>query len=94
MRNDTLLQKKKVTRKMIFKRAEKYVQEYRANEKALVRSRRQAKNNGNFFIEDMPKVLLVVRVRGYHTFHTHFIPSLLMRSLCLCMLFCPRGAGL
>merc|ERR1711966_553476 len=24
----------------------------------------QAKNNGNYFIEDMPKVLLVVRVRG------------------------------
>jgi len=56
--------KRKAARKVIFKRAEKYVKEYRDNEKALVRARRQAKNNGNYFIEDMPKVLLVVRVRG------------------------------
>jgi len=56
--------KKKVTRKEIFKRAEKYVKEYRTNERELIRARRQAKNNGNFFVEDMPKVLLVVRVRG------------------------------
>ena len=58
------VKKNKVQRKVIFKRAEKYVKEYRDNEKALVRARRQAKNNGNFFVEDMPKVLLVVRVRG------------------------------
>jgi len=51
-------------RKDIFQRAKKYVKEYRDNEKALVRARRQAKNNGNYFVEDMPKVLLVVRVRG------------------------------
>jgi large subunit ribosomal protein L7e len=54
----------KANRKVIFKRAEKYVKEYKAKEKELVRLRRQAKNNGNFFVEDMPKVLLVVRVRG------------------------------
>jgi len=58
------IKKKKADRKIIFKRAEKYVKEYRANEKALVRAKRQAKNNGNYFVEDMPKVLLVVRVRG------------------------------
>jgi len=58
------IKKKKVTRKSIFKRAEKYVKEYRAVEREKVRSRRQAKNQGNFFVEDMPKVLLVVRVRG------------------------------
>jgi len=55
---------KKAQRKVIFKRAEKYVKEYRDNEKALVRARRQAKNAGNFFVEDMPKVLLVIRIRG------------------------------
>jgi len=58
------IKKKKADRKIIFKRAEKYVKEYRANEKAVVRARRQAKNQGNYFVEDMPKVLLVVRVRG------------------------------
>jgi large subunit ribosomal protein L7e len=61
---DLKTKKKKVTRKDIFKRAEKYVQEYRTTEKELIRSKRQAKNSGNFFVEDMPKVLLVVRVRG------------------------------
>jgi 60S ribosomal protein uL30 len=58
------LKKNKSNRKLIFKRAEKYVKEYRDAQRALIRSRRQAKNNGNYFIEDMPKVLLVVRVRG------------------------------
>jgi len=56
--------KKKAARKDIFKRAEKYVKEYRDAQRSLVRSKRQAKNNGNYFIEDMPKVLLLVRVRG------------------------------
>jgi large subunit ribosomal protein L7e len=56
--------KKRAARKDIFKRAEKYVKEYRTAQRSLVRSKRQAKNNGNYFIEDMPKVLLVVRVRG------------------------------
>jgi len=56
--------KKRAARKDIFKRAEKYVKEYRDAQRSLVRSKRQAKNNGNYFIEDMPKVLLLVRVRG------------------------------
>ena len=67
----------KAARKDIFKRAEKYVKEYKANEKALVRAKRQAKNLGNYFVEDMPKVLLVVRVRGYIyalSFRTIFHP--------------------
>jgi len=55
---------KKAARKVIFKRAEKYVKEYRDAEKALVRSKRQAKNNGSFFVADEPKVLLVIRIRG------------------------------
>ena len=40
------------------------MKEYRTAQRSLVRCKRQAKNNGNYFIEDMPKVLLVVRVRG------------------------------
>jgi len=56
--------KRRAARKDIFKRAEKYVKEYRDAQRSLVRSKRQAKNNGNYFIEDMPKVLLLVRVRG------------------------------
>jgi len=55
---------RKKQRKTIFKRAEKYVKEYRQQEKALVSHRRQAKNAGNFFIEAQPKLVFVVRIRG------------------------------
>jgi len=55
---------KKEERKQLFKRAEKYVKEYRTRERADVRFKRQAKNNGNFYIAPQPKVLFVVRIRG------------------------------
>ena len=59
-----LAKKNKSTRKSVFKRAEKYVREYRAKENSVIRSRRQAKNAGNFFVPDEPKVAFVVRIRG------------------------------
>jgi len=54
----------KTLRKEAFKRAEKYVREYRSQEKALVRSKRQAKNNNNFFIAPESRVLFAIRIRG------------------------------
>lgn len=48
----------------IFKRAEKYVQEYRKAEQSLVSARRQAKDGGNFFLEPEAKLVFVVRIRG------------------------------
>jgi len=59
-----LKKKRKVNRKEIFKRAEKYVKEYRDNEKSEIRMKRQAKNQGSLYIEPEAKVLLVVRIRG------------------------------
>jgi large subunit ribosomal protein L7e len=59
-----LNKKRKTLRKESFKRAEKYVKEYRDAEKAEIRMKRQAKNNGNLYIPAAPKVLLVVRIRG------------------------------
>jgi len=56
--------RKPAARKTIFARAEKYVKEYRDAQRARIRLRRQAKNSGNFFLDEMPKVLLLVRVRG------------------------------
>merc|ERR1711981_1396091 len=38
--------------------------EYRTIEKDLVRAKRQAKNNGNFFIAPESKILFVIRIRG------------------------------
>lgn len=54
----------KAARKEYFKRAEKYVREYKQAERALIRMRRQAKDNGNYFVEPEAKVAVVVRIRG------------------------------
>lgn len=56
--------KNRTARKVVFKRAEKYVKEYRAKENNLIRMKRQAKTNGNFFMADEPKVAFVIRIRG------------------------------
>jgi len=59
------LKKKRLQkRRDIFKRAESYVKEYRQRERSLVRSRRQAANGGNFFVEAESKVAFVIRIRG------------------------------
>jgi large subunit ribosomal protein L7e len=56
--------KNKTLRKEAFKRAEKYVREYRSQEKALIRSKRQAKNNHNFYIAPESKIIFAIRIRG------------------------------
>ncbi len=56
--------KNRLARRTIFKRAEKYVKEYREKERSLIRFRRQAKNSGNFFVNPEPKLVFVVRIRG------------------------------
>jgi len=62
--SETRRKNNKNLRKEIFKRAEKYVREYRSQEKALIRFKRQAKNNHNFYIAPESKILLAVRIRG------------------------------
>jgi large subunit ribosomal protein L7e len=54
----------KTQRRTIFKRAEKYVKEYRERERSLIRFRRQAKNTGGYYISPESKLVFVVRVRG------------------------------
>jgi len=61
----TALTKKVVAkRRVIFKRAEKYVTEYRQAEKEVIRQKRQAKNAGNFYVPGEPKLAFVIRIRG------------------------------
>jgi 60S ribosomal protein uL30 len=55
---------KSKVRKEIFKRAERYVKEYRTKERNEVRLRRQAKNAGNLFLAPEPKLAFVIRIRG------------------------------
>ncbi|CAG8562703.1 8163_t:CDS:2, partial [Scutellospora calospora] len=54
----------KKTRRTIFKRAEKYVKEYRAAERQEIRLRRQAKACGNYYVPAQPKLAFVIRIKG------------------------------
>jgi hypothetical protein len=56
--------KNKKTRGIIFKKALAYDKEYKAAERDTVRMRREAKKQGNFFMEPEPKLVLVVRIKG------------------------------
>lgn len=59
----------KAKRKDIFKRAEKYVKEYRDQEKDLVRLKREAKAKNGFYVEPEAKVMFVIRIRGINDMH-------------------------
>ena len=57
----TALKAKKIR---VFKRAEKYVKEYRQNERDVIRMKRQAKIHGNYYVPDQPQLAFVMRIRG------------------------------
>jgi len=63
-RLQALKAKRRTKRRVIFKKAEQYIKEYRNNERSLVNLRREAKRKGNFFLEPEAKIALVVRIRG------------------------------
>lgn len=44
--------------------AEKYFKEYTESDAALIKSKRDAKAAGNFFVEAQPKVAFAIRIRG------------------------------
>jgi 60S ribosomal protein uL30 len=48
----------------IFKRAEKYVKEYRDKERDEIRLRRDAKKNDGYYVPCEPKLAFVMRIRG------------------------------
>merc|ERR1711893_417062 len=66
-----LLNKKKnrVKRREMFKRAEKYIKEYRIQEREEIRLSREARKHGNFYVPPEPKVAFVVRIRGINGIH-------------------------
>uniref|UniRef100_A0A914Z4Z6 Large ribosomal subunit protein uL30 n=1 Tax=Panagrolaimus superbus TaxID=310955 RepID=A0A914Z4Z6_9BILA len=53
----------------IFKRAEKYITEYRRKQRAELNLRRSAKKAGNFYVPAEPKLAFVVRIRGINKLH-------------------------
>ena len=54
----------KALTKKAYLRGLKYTRQYRATEAKLVTLRRQAKEHGNFYLEEKPKVAVVTRIRG------------------------------
>ncbi|VDL77739.1 unnamed protein product [Nippostrongylus brasiliensis] len=61
--------KAKEKRAKIFKRAEKYVTEYRQAQRDQLRLKRDAEKNGDFYVPDQPKLAFVVRIRGINQIH-------------------------
>ncbi|KAL1006292.1 hypothetical protein UPYG_G00070350 [Umbra pygmaea] len=55
---------RKVTRKLIYKRAEQYHKEYRQMYRSEVRMSRIARKVGNFYVPAEPKLAFVIRIRG------------------------------
>jgi large subunit ribosomal protein L7e len=56
--------KKTIGPRDYFKRAEKYVAEFRAKERELIRLKRIARATGSFYAEDQPKLAFVIRIKG------------------------------
>ncbi|KZZ98246.1 Ribosomal protein L7, eukaryotic [Ascosphaera apis ARSEF 7405] len=54
----------KEKRGVIFKRAESYVKEYRDAEREKIRLARVARQQGNFYVPEEPKLVFVVRIKG------------------------------
>jgi large subunit ribosomal protein L7e len=57
-------QANKEKRKVIFKRAESYIKEYRDAEREKIRLIRTAKQEGSFYVPAEPKLAFVVRIKG------------------------------
>lgn len=51
-------------RRLMFKRAEAYVKEYRRKERDEIRLKRMARNKNNFYVPAEPRLAIVVRIRG------------------------------
>jgi large subunit ribosomal protein L7e len=54
----------KEKRKAIFKRAETYVKEYRDAEREKIRLARLSRQNGTLYVEEQPKLVFVIRIKG------------------------------
>jgi len=68
-RQAALRKKRETARRVVFKRAEQYIKEYRQQEQSLIRYKRQAKKAGNFYVEPEHKLAFVIRIRGINGLH-------------------------
>lgn len=63
--NGLRIQARKEKRGVIFKRAESYVKEYRDAEREKIRLARLSKQDGSYYVPAEPKLVFVVRIKGY-----------------------------
>lgn len=63
------MQKNFEKKKEIFKRAEKYIKEYRIKERDEIRLARHARKHDNFYVPPQAKLAFVVRIRGINGIH-------------------------
>jgi len=63
------IKKSRSKRKVIFKRAESYIRQYRKQELDKIRLTREAKKAGNFYVKDEPRLAFVMRIRGINQIH-------------------------
>jgi len=61
--------KNRVKRRVIFKRAESYIRAYRKEQRDRIRLSRQARNHGNYYVPDEPRLAFVIRIRGINQMH-------------------------
>ncbi|GBF90092.1 60S ribosomal protein L7 [Raphidocelis subcapitata] len=59
----------KSQRRVIFKKAASYVNDYRQQEKDLIRLKREAKASKGFYVEPEAKLAFVIRIRGLNKIH-------------------------
>jgi 60S ribosomal protein uL30 len=55
--------------RLIFHRAESYINKYRKKQRHENRLKADAKKHGNFYVPDEPKLAFVVRIRGINQLH-------------------------
>jgi large subunit ribosomal protein L7e/general transcription factor 3C polypeptide 2 len=63
------IKKNRDKRRVIFQRAEKYIKNYRRQQRDIIRLKRQARQFGNFYVQDEPKLAFVIRIRGVNQIH-------------------------
>merc|ERR1719470_745127 len=61
--------KNRLKRRVIFKRAEKYIKEYRIKERDEIRLNREARKHNSFYVPAEPKIAFVIRHRGINGIH-------------------------
>jgi len=61
---NSLKKSRRKLRLQAYTRARKYEREYKLADRELISKRRQARNQGLFFVEPEPKIAIVVRIRG------------------------------